>query len=279
MKGTAYRRQVIAGVRALGAQDVALSHGGKHPRLTFFFNGREHRVTLASSPSDTDAVKIKLGDVRRRLGILTERWTEEKEMTTTTETIMEPAVNLSEPIEAPATEERPTTAARGRVGYYASNRCLEFTFAKEIGACLPQAANLSVAAMGTDTWVIRSTGDGHSRLRNKGGRNMVVVSGKIAAPDLAYFGGLPAEYVAVDDHVMVRLLEPPPLREVAAAEPEQEPPPVPTPRIMPAPAILEIPTDAECRAALDAMRRIYATTPFRLVEMPDGKLRLQAIIE
>jgi hypothetical protein len=208
----------------------------------------------------------------------------------TEETIMEP-INMSEPIETRATEnvaglERPTTAARGRVGYYASNKCVLFSFPKEVGKCLPPTpGTLTVSPMGLDTWVIQG-GGGKSTLREKKGVNIVTVGGRSAAPDLAYFSSTPAEYVAVDDHVMVRLLEPPPLREVAAAESEQEPPPMP-PIVgwqawrpaEPAPAILEIPTDAECRAALEAMRRVYAGTPYRLVETPDGKLRLQAIIE
>lgn len=58
---------VVAELNRAGASIGALEHGGRHYRLPIVVAGRRSVLTLPASPSDKNAIAIKLSDVRRTL--------------------------------------------------------------------------------------------------------------------------------------------------------------------------------------------------------------------
>jgi hypothetical protein len=55
-------RAAIEELAAAGIRDVAVVHRGKHPKVVFRVDGRSHRITVSTSPSDRNAPK----NARRR---------------------------------------------------------------------------------------------------------------------------------------------------------------------------------------------------------------------
>lgn len=64
-------REVYEAVSALlaaaGLKPGPLNRSGKHYKLPVEINSRQHTIIIPVSPSDPNAVNIKLGDVRRLL--------------------------------------------------------------------------------------------------------------------------------------------------------------------------------------------------------------------
>lgn len=64
-----YDRAVEAYLRRYPIDNLLIDKGsGGHKKCTFVYNGKKVTLTLANSPSDNNAVVIKIGDIRRALG-------------------------------------------------------------------------------------------------------------------------------------------------------------------------------------------------------------------
>lgn len=58
-------------VDEIGAVDVVIANGGKHPRVLFWYGGREHRVVVSKTPTNADdCARRVMGDIRRSLGLV-----------------------------------------------------------------------------------------------------------------------------------------------------------------------------------------------------------------
>lgn len=69
MNAQEYDRAVEAYLRRYPISDLLIDKGsGGHKKCTFVYSGKKVTLTLANSPSDNDAVVIKLADIRRVLG-------------------------------------------------------------------------------------------------------------------------------------------------------------------------------------------------------------------
>jgi len=63
--GRAVYEAVVAECVAQGLPQPVLTPGGKHFKLLVMIDGERHALTMPRSPSDTDAPRIKVGDLRR----------------------------------------------------------------------------------------------------------------------------------------------------------------------------------------------------------------------
>lgn len=228
--------------------------GTRHPRIRFTYGGTEHQVTVASTPGDSDAVSIKMGDVRRMLNMNTN------------------GNGLDHTPERPAPAP-PADDSTGGVAFYKKND-VRFKVPKSmIGAM--SGRKFDILESGEYQWEI-VPGSKYS-VRFMSGSHVICA----AVDGGALFGMTPAEYVTVDDHILVRLLEPPRFKgEARAAVPgEQQPPAEPRKRrsrvVVPA---AKVPGDADLQGLLDALRRMEADTPWRVLRV-DGRLVFQARIE
>jgi Holliday junction resolvase len=70
MRGNRHARELIEYLRGIGAEDVRVAPGGKHPRLVFMWRGVERNHVIAFSTGDTfrSALNTK-SDIRRALGL------------------------------------------------------------------------------------------------------------------------------------------------------------------------------------------------------------------
>ena len=64
-------RRIVDRLRDLGAHDIAVAYGARHPRVVFWHGGVEHSRTVSGTPSDPDeCVRRVVEDIRRHLGLI-----------------------------------------------------------------------------------------------------------------------------------------------------------------------------------------------------------------
>lgn len=71
MRPTPYHREVIAWLEGHGAERVRLVPGAgrtSHPRLSYLWHGEPQQELVAATPSDPQAVIVKIQTLRRKLG-------------------------------------------------------------------------------------------------------------------------------------------------------------------------------------------------------------------
>lgn len=65
-----HHRAVIDYLRELGAADVHMAPGGRHPRIVFTWDGRERKLVVSSSPATVEgAIGKACAEIRKMLGL------------------------------------------------------------------------------------------------------------------------------------------------------------------------------------------------------------------
>ena len=68
MKGREHHRRIVDWLRDLGAKKICVAQKrGKHPKLSFVFNGTACRVPIACSPSDRRATKNAIRQLKHKI--------------------------------------------------------------------------------------------------------------------------------------------------------------------------------------------------------------------
>jgi hypothetical protein len=284
-----FHREVTAWLRDYGATDVRLVAGGKHPRFEFRFAGRSHRFVVPGTPGDhRDAVNT-IAMIRRTLGAPLQRAprtrrTMEEMMS---ETIAK--VNFSPTADLPQAE-----ILTGGMALYAAPRGkfrVRFFLPEKIAA--GWESSVLITRQARNVWELRSSpAAGLPGVRRNGGVYQVDggYADLLTAGFTEPFGVSPAEYTQTDGVMSVRLLLDS-LRPVKIHRKRQKPATsdaveqvqqllAPELRgIMHVPSICDdareypdqdiLPTAAatedEVRGCLETLRRIEATTAWRLV--------------
>lgn len=66
-----HMRTIVGFLDDLGATDVVIANGGKHPRVVFRWNGQEHQRVISSTPTNPDESAWRaIDDIRRSLGLI-----------------------------------------------------------------------------------------------------------------------------------------------------------------------------------------------------------------
>ena len=69
MRGREHQRRIVDWLRDLGATKICVAQKrGKHPKLSFVFNGTACRVPIARSPRDSRATKNAICQLKHKIG-------------------------------------------------------------------------------------------------------------------------------------------------------------------------------------------------------------------
>jgi hypothetical protein len=64
-------RKIVGFLEGVGAVDVAIANGGKHPRVIFWWSGIERRYFISGTPEDPDeSARRAIADIRGMLGLV-----------------------------------------------------------------------------------------------------------------------------------------------------------------------------------------------------------------
>jgi len=211
-----YTRQVLTYLQneyELKIGTEAIRHGSNHRYLAFDYAGRRHRITLQKDAvSGASSVEMKLRDIRRELGEPPKSPPKQKRRLEDMVPKITQTVANSTFADAVALTGTATAATKGVISNHESNKCIYFYLPKEIADCLDVDIKYKVTRVDTDSWEIGP--GGNSRLRPSGQRYVIAASSWASglAGDLGYFNDYPVEYVAVDGHLLVSIIEKKPLR-------------------------------------------------------------------
>lgn len=298
-----YHRTIVDFLRGHGARDVRVVPGGRHPHVDFVFRDKAFNLAVHRDPPGySDAAIIKVKELKVMLG--------EADIVAPRE-----ARRLDNMTPMPTMNAPP--ASMGSIAMYGDNLGklrLRFFPPEDAIALLGRAAIIT-ERMARDTWLL-STGTGARPTFRTDGKKFQLDSGNAQELTRGYdtpFGVTPAEYVAVDGKVMVRLLtdqirpvevrRPNRTNPVRGAEPTisvTEVQGTAVGRIVSATLATganhgdreypdDLPTTAngtrwiepkmpDPRAILAAISKIEATTPYRLMKIKDGGWAWQAPI-
>jgi len=206
-----YTRQVLTYLQneyelKIGTEDI--QHGSNHRYLEFDYAGRRHRITLQKDAvSGASSVEMKLRDIRRELGEPPKSPPKQKRRLEDMVPKMTQTVANSPFADAVPLTGNATAVAKGAISNYESNKCICFYLPKEIVDYLDTDIKYKVTRVDTDSWEIGP--GGNSRLRPSGQRYVIAASSWASglAGDLGYFNDYPVEYVAVDGHLLVSIIE------------------------------------------------------------------------
>lgn len=268
-------------------EDAEIVSGGKHPKIKFTYNGKRFTSAVPGTSSDVRAFENQKSQLRRVLGAPPDPEAPRAPRTLAAMTAALKPLTFKEP--TPMANPTTTTAgnpviANGGLALHISNKILRFYVPNVIRDKFysawsgPRGCRVDFTA--PDLWTIRHGENDKCQIKAVG----LEVSGSSALKRFGPFGATPAEYKLVGGRIEVKLLEEPravkPRRkrgmDKAATltkdriaqqivdklyRPEPESGPVPPP----APSRHGV-TEADMRAALEAIRRIEAQTPYRLVK-------------
>ncbi len=66
-----HMRQIVGFLEDVGATDVVIVNGGKHPRVAFHWNGIQHARVISGTPTDQDeCARRAIEDIRSALGLV-----------------------------------------------------------------------------------------------------------------------------------------------------------------------------------------------------------------
>lgn len=290
-----YHRTIVNFLRGHGARDVSLVAGGRHPHVEFLF--RDKRFNLAvhgRPPGHSDAAIIKVKEIRSMLG--------------------DP--DLPAPREARRLDDMTSRAnglatpgsAGGAAMYGGVGQKLRLRFFPpgDVVDLLGRSMVL-VERMARDTWLLSAAPDDGAKrpVVRADGRKWQIEAGYAEELTRGYdapFGVTPAEYVAVDGKVMVRLLtdqiRPVEVRKLRNPEGHRAPSDATTAETSPAAPENDLnpvrgaepkmgatevqgdeprtrirwtdPTMPDPRAVLAAISKVETSTPYRLTKLTDG---------
>lgn len=292
MKPRAHHRELMNWLRRNypQARNIRLAPGGKHPRLRFTYQDREHSTVVAGSPSDNHA----LANAKRQLAALLPP-KEVQHMPTPTPTVADIWPNKPKPNGAdrtprvlPAATPKPyvplkpdSIEAHGYVVAYTkrpgSITDLRFIVPTSFHNHLPERMAIKQAG---DTWEMTKTTIG-PKWSKYDPNNFVLQCGAIALTKgfTAPFAKTPAEYIYTDGTLLVRLTEPPRYRNpepTATAKETRRAKVLETAKAAvrqtveeTAPPVVDYAT--ELPVLLNAIRRVESTTPYKLKKTPEGE--------
>lgn len=268
-------REVRAYLRdAYGVTKATLSQGGGgHPRLTFEHTGRSYKLTLPSANSDRGlAFDMKRQDIRRLLGPPTVT-IEPKFKRRLDDMMPEPITLSARPIHADMIQERePDRTYHGTIAVYASDPKKRYQRRLTIGVRddLYQEFNhtgaLLVTRIDDDTFQIAPHPDNGRKtpsFHHEGSMWKFAIQ-TLLPNDTEPYGASPAEMILVDGSIVARVLERKGMNKNIKGAPHRAAA-VTTAK----PAVVGLET--EMRAALTAIRRVEAETPYRLIRVKDDE--------
>lgn len=254
-----YHRDLITGVRALGATEVGFIPGGKHSKLQFVHAGKLYKIPAASSPGDFRALTNSLRSIRRQL---------QEETMLETKTVQEP-----EQLPLPEIPEKPNNQCT--IANYSSNGTMTFRFPPALYSQLSIRDKYDITRVSADIWEIKPGTQsvfGFDHISSKGRALRISRSANIIARDLTPFNSRPAQYQVIDGHILIELLGElpikPPVKPVESVTAPHAPHTVPwLPNFITTTLIARLgssPTDDDLRGLLAALRHIETTTQLRL---------------
>ncbi len=285
-----YHRTITTFLRDHGAHDVKIVPGGRHPHVDFTFRDKKFNLAVhRDPPGHSDAAIIKVKELRGLLG--------EPDVAATGE-------RRSLGDMTPRTNGHAKTSAGGIALYGGVGEKLRLRlFPPADVAAFLGARVVRTQRMAKDQWLLTPTDDATGRRLRADGKKWQLDAGYGEELTRGYespFGASPAEYVVVDDHVVVRLLtdqvrpvekrqpKRPKTNPVRGAEPATREAEVQsdaagrTAGATPATGAVQIgsdangvpgsdPTLADPRAVLAAISKVEASTPYRLVRLKDDR--------
>jgi hypothetical protein len=286
----AYETTVISRLYEMGAKKVRVVRGGKHRKLLFEHNGAEHKVSIASTPSDNRAAKNLISDIKRRLGITSpmkqqtldahaQQFAIEQTLEARAQTLDAPTIgdepDAIEPTSETSAAQSDALIAEGTVAWYPTNKCVEFKFPNTVTRRLGDWEKFGIQPQDDGTWEIFPSDNG-SAIRKKDRPTNILTWGfrKGAHSNSAPFRATPAEYLVVDDRLLVRLLaEPIPYD---APRPDRSDVEVPAVVTEPPRSITSEDPAVACRAVLAGIAEVHRTTAYRLAQCEDGTWEFRA---
>jgi len=294
MAVASYHSDVLALLRDdYGVTDAKLDRGGSHPRVTFTYDGEPRHVTLNNKAFSPRAFDMKRQDIRRLLGDPPPRPTRERrtmeEMMSGFNPLPLQALNSSAgDLVTLKMKKEPSVVAQGRMAIYTMG--VRFDIPLEVayafGATETTPIRIAVVKNDQDLWTITTRTNGHKLpTMHYSYRSKRYEINHPDSADAVPCGLSPAEYLVESGVILVRcpLATRVPLAANAGKQkihvrrkaveandelvsnPEEK---TAAEQLRPIPNILitSTPTafEADIRACLDALRRIEATTPYRL---------------
>jgi hypothetical protein len=283
MNVSEYDREIAAYLKQYQIEDLSIDKGrGGHRKCTFVYRGKRCTVTLASSPSDSDAVHIKLGDIRRLLGPPPDS-DEEKEKPRRTLAAMTAELKPSNGHVSETTETTVSPSAKSpgwwscTVALRGANKCLEFRFPPAAADAFGRDLGCSVAFTAPDLFTVRHSEEpskfGRKSTPRINDRGRLMFGGTDILKRIGQFGSTQARCQLVGGVLQVKLTRPP--SEPAAAKPTVVRR-APVPKSAPEPEepttkIKGVPSIAD--AGMEALRliaRVERESPYRLVKTTGG---------
>jgi hypothetical protein len=283
-----YHRTITDFLSGHGAHDVRLIPGGKHPKVTFEFRGKRIERSVSASPSDVNAANSAIRDLKKMLG----------EPDIGPASVPRVIDDMTPRTNGPAKISTGGIALYGGVG----DRLRMRLFPPADVVAFLGARVVRIQRMAKDQWLLTPTDEATGRRVRADGKKWQLDAGYGEELTRGYespFGVSPAEYVVVDDHVVVRLLTDQ-IKQVEKRQPKRPkvtvtltPMPGPIPEnvllisdtksgaieeanpivsaeeLRAAQRFFDPPPDP--RSVLAAISKVEASTPYRLVRLKDDR--------
>jgi len=282
-------RQVTKWLQNQGATHIHLERKrGKHPRLCFTFRDKSYNHTISGTTSDTyRAAYNHISQLRHAMGLVNQPKEEIVIMQPTPQPANNSAFNTPRILPATQTTRAPQKYAGTVALFGGKNNQLNIVIPndlyREFRANNPENSRVDVEFMGDNTWRIYHSTTGHSRFVKYGpARHKCQPQHPNTKAATGTFYTTPAEFTLVDGELLGTLTEEPhrdstKQRAVVNRKRESET------QTLTAIANTTSNQATQLAALLEAIRRVEATTDYRLVRMKDNndwafKLNMPTII-
>jgi len=278
-----------------GANDIRIEPGGKHPKLVFNYQDKEHSLPLGN-PSDYRAIKNLHTDLKKKLGEpITDtrrqaRKLEDMMAELNSSTSITPRISLPAQIEESAPATKTWTLRMSAYKSSKSTSVVWFIFPKGMMNEYPNG--MKIERLDDEHWKISPGGTkqfheyaNHARIIYN---DRIPVFGSCKAEAIEEAGEI-LVFLAKDNRRMVN--SPAPFAEIANRKsaptpaipdtrgpklPHEGMPIAPESPPQPVPPMSGLAMEVQMRSFIRGAREIEAMTPYRVTRMPDGRLVWQA---